>query len=73
MSKNKNQNPVAEEAKKLTSEDAKMMLEKERQDRVAKCRETIQNALAEYKCTIDCQVVLSVNGVNPVINIIATE
>lgn len=70
--KNNNQNEVPVE-KKLTSEDAKMMIEKERQERVATCREVVQKALTEYKCTIDAQFILSANNISPIINIVATE
>lgn len=72
MSKNKNQNPVNEE-RKLTSEDAKLLIEKEKQERLVECRKVITENLNRFKCTIECQFLLSADGVHPIVNIVSTE
>jgi len=60
-------------AKEITPEQAKEVLEKEVQKRVADCSERINAALKEYDCRLDTSITVSSQGNFPIVRVVPNE
>jgi hypothetical protein len=56
---------------KLNPKEAEEIIEKERQERIKRAGEKIQQALKEENCDLDVSMVITVKGNFPQLNIIA--
>ena len=54
-------------------EEAKALLEQEKQARVKRCEGKINQALQEERCTLDVSVVISARGNQPQLAIVAQD
>lgn len=55
------------------TEQARVLLQKEREERVKTCQDEIQAVLDKHHCTLDVSVVLRVGQVIPQVQVIANE
>jgi hypothetical protein len=56
---------------KLNSKEAEEIIEKERQERIKRAGEKIQQALKEENCDLDVSMIITTKGNFPQLNIIA--
>jgi hypothetical protein len=56
---------------KLNSKEAEEIINKERQERIKRAGEKIQQALKEENCDLDVSMVITTKGNYPQINIVA--
>lgn len=56
-----------------TAEEARAVLQAERQERVQACQAAIQAALAEHGCVLDVMVVLREGQVRPQVRVLAKK
>jgi hypothetical protein len=57
--------------RKLSSKEAEEIINKERQERIKRAGEKIQQALKEENCDLDVSMVITTKGNYPQINIVA--
>lgn len=56
---------------KLTTDQARAVLQKENARKIAECKKEVQKALDKYNCTIDCSMVVTARGNIPQVQIVA--
>ncbi len=57
----------------LAADEARALLQKEREERVKACQAEIQAALDKYRCTLDVSVTLRAGQVIPQVQVVANE
>jgi hypothetical protein len=57
----------------ITKEKAIKVLKEEQKERIEKCKEKIGEILKEYKCGLDCLMIVTANGNIPRIEVVVLE
>jgi hypothetical protein len=58
---------------KVSSDEAKKVIEEENQEKVSICSKEINDVLTKYKCRIDVTMVLKHNQVLPIVSIVLNQ